>query len=338
MKAVYALASFLVFQLVAAGQTSSVPKPPIIDVHLHALPANWLGKPGFTFCAGEQILFPGVDPRTRITPEQLASCPTPLAAPLTDEEVMRKTIAALERYNIRAVASGPPQYVAKWKVAAPERIIPGLLFSTTRGFTPGALRERFQKGEFSVLGEVLTQYDGVSPSDSALEPYLALAEELDIPVGIHMGLGPPGAAHFFGSPGYRAGLSNPLLLEEALIRHPKLRIYVMHAGWPMLDEMINLLYAHPQVYADVGVIDWYLPRKEFHQYLRRLVEAGFGKRLMFGSDQMIWPQGIGLAIESIESADFLTAEQKRDIFYNNAARFLRLDQTPPKEPGNKGGS
>ncbi len=25
-------------------------------------------------------------------------------------------------------------------------------------------------------------------------------------------------------------------------------------------------------------------------------------------------------------ADFLTAEQKRDIFYNNAARFLRLDQ------------
>lgn len=25
-------------------------------------------------------------------------------------------------------------------------------------------------------------------------------------------------------------------------------------------------------------------------------------------------------------ADFLTAEQNRDIFYNNAARFLRLDQ------------
>jgi predicted TIM-barrel fold metal-dependent hydrolase len=26
----------------------------------------------------------------------------------------------------------------------------------------------------------------------------------------------------------------------------------------------------------------------------------------------------------LESADFLTDEQKRDIFYNNAARFLRL--------------
>ncbi len=337
MKAVYALASCVVFQLVAAGQTSPGPKPPIIDVHLHALPANWMGKPGFAFCAGGQILFPGVDPRAQITPDQLASCPAPLVAPLTDEDVMRQSLAALERYNIRAVASGPPQFVARWKAASPERIIPGLLFSTTSGITPREMRERFQKGEFSVLGEVVTQYDGVSPSDPALEPYLALAEELDIPVGIHMGLGPPGAANFFGSRGYRARLSNPLLLEGALIRHPKLRVYVMHAGWPMLDEMINLLYAHPQVYADLAVIDWYLPRKEFHQYLRRMVEAGFGKRLMFGSDQMIWPQGIGLAVESIESADFLNPQQKRDIFYNNAARFLRLDQTPPKEPGRQGG-
>ena len=47
---------------------------------------------------------------------------------------------------------------------------------------------------------------------------------------------------------------------------------------------------------------------------------------MFGSDQMIWPEVIGLAIEGIESADFLSAEQKADIFYNNAARFLRLTE------------
>ena len=44
------------------------------------------------------------------------------------------------------------------------------------------------------------------------------------------------------------------------------------------------------------------------------------------SDQMIWPQTIPVAIETIESADFLTREQKRDIFYGNAARFLRLSE------------
>jgi len=55
------------------------------------------------------------------------------------------------------------------------------------------------------------------------------------------------------------------------------------------------------------------------------MRAGFGKRLMFGSDQMYWPEGIGLAIEGIESAQFLTSSEMRDIFYNNAVRFFRLE-------------
>ena len=43
----------------------------------------------------------------------------------------------------------------------------------------------------------------------------------------------------------------------------------------------------PEAKLDVGFISWGLPRAEFHAYLRRLVEAGFGRRVMFGSDQMI---------------------------------------------------
>jgi uncharacterized protein len=98
----------------------------------------------------------------------------------------------------------------------------------------------------------------------------------------------------------------------------------MHAGWPMLDDLLALLRTHPQVYVEVGVIYWALPRAEFHRYLQRIVEAGFGRRVMFGSDQMVWPGVIERAIRSIEAAPFLSPEQKRDILYNNAARFLRL--------------
>jgi hypothetical protein len=47
---------------------------------------------------------------------------------------------------------------------------------------------------------------------------------------------------------------------------------------------------------------------------------------MFGSDQMVWPDAIGRAVEGIESAAFLNEQQKRDIFYNNAVRFLRLEK------------
>ena len=95
---------------------------------------------------------------------------------------------------------------------------------------------------------------------------------------------------------------------------------------PVLQETIAIMHMYPQVYADLGAIDWLRPRETFHDYLRALVRAGFAKRLMFGSDHMIWPEGIGKAIEGVESASFLTDEQKRDIFFNNAVRFLRLDE------------
>ena len=94
---------------------------------------------------------------------------------------------------------------------------------------------------------------------------------------------------------------------------------------PEAPEMKAILSVYPQVYTDLATVNWILPREEFHSYLRELVRAGFGKRLLFGSDQMAWPEAIGMAVEGIESAAFLTEEQKRDIFYNNAVRFLRLD-------------
>ncbi len=76
----------------------------------------------------------------------------------------------------------------------------------------------------------------------------------------------------------------------------------------------------------VGVIVYTRQRAEFYRYLRGIVEAGFGKRVMFGSDQMVWPETIERGIAVIEEAPFLSEEQKRDILYGNAARFLRLDE------------
>ena len=137
--------------------------------------------------------------------------------------------------------------------------------------------------------------------------------------------GPPAAA-YGPYPNIRAHQGKPLQLEEILIARPTMRIYIMHAGWPYLEDMKALMYAHPQVYVDLGVICWVLPQKEFHNFLKGLVEAGFGKRIMFGSDQMIWPETITTGIDAVNSASFLTLEQKEDIFYNNAARFLRLSE------------
>ena len=301
---------------------------PIIDVHMHALAADDQGPPPMGMCTPIEI-FPAWDPATPYTDvfiEQFKHppCKDPVWSPMTDEALMAETIAVMNRLNIVGVVSGSSERVAKWRAAAPGRFIPGLEFQIGPGqVTVDKVRELHASGQLAVFGEVTNQYAGIAPDDPRMEPYWALAEALDIPVGIHVGPGPPGVI-YMGAAEYRARLHSALTMEEVLVRHPKLRVYIMHAGYPMIDDMLAVLYAHPQVYVDVGVIVFTQPRAVFYRYLQAMVESGFGNRVLFGSDQMVWPGVIERSVKVINDAPFLSADQKRDILYNNAARFLRL--------------
>ncbi|MGH9312820.1 MAG: amidohydrolase family protein [Vicinamibacterales bacterium] len=319
--------SAILWLLVSGSLHAQGAPPPIIDMHLHALRVadfgSLAGPPPIPHCV-PMTDYP-IPESGRRWSEVVRSRDLPCRAtwsPMTDDEVMVKTLETMRRRNVIGVTSGA--HVARWMEAAPDRVIPSLSFAGGPD-APAvvSVREWFKAGRFAVFGEVTAQYGGMAPDDPSLAPYWALAEELNVPVGIHIGTGPVGAP-YVGFERYRARLHSPLGLEEVLLGHPNLRVYIMHAGWPMLDDLLAVLWTHPQVYVDVGAIVWALPRAEFHRYLQRIVEAGFGKRVLFGSDQMIWPETLEMAIQTIESAAFLTAEQRRDIFFNNAARFLRL--------------
>ena len=277
-------------------------KLPIIDMHMHAFPLDYNGEPDI--------------------PNPVTGKPS---GAKSDEELMRATLAEMHHYNIvKAVMSGPLEILYRWKAEEPNIIIGGVHLDEVTSLPDiEQLWKLFIEGRLGALGELAIQYLGLSLSDSLFEPYLALAEELDIPVGIHTGLG-PAETPYSCCPKFRVTYGNPVLIEEVLVKHPKLRIYLMHGGWPYLEETKAIMSVYPQVYADLATINWIIPQDEFHEYLKDLIRAGFGKRLMFGSDQMVWPEAIGLAIVGIESADFLTEAQKRDIFYNNAARFLKI--------------
>jgi predicted TIM-barrel fold metal-dependent hydrolase len=306
---------------------------PIIDMHLHALPSNFMGPAPLAFCLPttqwpvkevdkpykETFIEWEKDPTT-IDPD----CSNPIWSPKSGEEIMLRTFEIMDKRNVIGVTSGP--LTKKYQEAKPDRIIPGLMFNMMfSNISIDSLRTLFESGEYKVFGEITNQYSGIGPNNERFQAYLEVAEELNIPVGIHMGPGPPGIA-YVNSPHYRGKLHDPLLLEETLLKFPDLRIYICHAGWPMIDNLLALLWTHPQVYVDIGIIVYALPPKEFNKYLQRIVEAGFGNRVMFGSDQMVWPETLEVSIRTIENADYLSEQQKRNIFYNNAARFLNLSE------------
>ncbi len=308
------------------------PKPlPVLDVHVHAMDANF---PGLGPMCPNTSKFIASDPKGKEEPFGWVkeNC-TPALYPAAPGEYMKDVLAEMERLNVTAVVFGDPKSVQKWKDAAPSRVIPGTAFSN--GIAPGQrvpveeLRKLFTTGGFKVMGEIGLQYEGLSPSDPSVDQYFALAEELDIPVAIHMGTGGSGRANIT-TPKFRGSMGNPLLLEELLARHPKLRVQVMHAGYPMIEEMLTLLQANSHVYVDVAGLIWSYPLKEVNRYIQRLVEGGFEDRVMFGTDQLLWPKLMAYSISIIQNADYLTPEQKRDILYNNAARFLRLDTAQQK--------
>jgi hypothetical protein len=329
----HVLAAIGAFVFLLEGQTGPAAQKrplPVIDMHLHALPADSQGPPPLALCPG-RLQVPVWDQR-QTWPDTFGAliknppCTSPVWSPKTDDELRAQTIAVLNRRNVIALTGGSPQLVAAWRAAAPDRIMPTVPLQVgPRALSVAAIRELHAKGQVAAIAEVTNQYEGIAADDPLFEPYLALAEELNVPVGIHIGTGPPGAP-YLGNPKYRARLHSALQLEEPLLKHQKLRVFVMHAGWPMLDDMLAVMWAHPQVHVEVGALIFALPRAEFYRYVERIVGAGFGSRVMFGSDQMVWPGVIEHGITLIEDAPFLTPPQKRDILYNNGARFLRLSQ------------
>lgn len=312
----WSMSVMLAIALVDAPVSAKPTTPqPVIDMHMH--PSRGRSTSVEWICTGDQL-------RTYPTDPKDVGCAHPLRSAASEQDMLLQTLGEYRRFNVRhAVLGGPLEFVDKWAAQAPTIFIPGIDFSNMPRRDARQLRAIHGAGGFAVFAEIGSQYEGLRADDPELEPYWALAEELDIPVGIHLGQGVPDAAAA-GLPAYRASLTTPFQLEKVLVKHPRLRVYAMHYASPLVDEMAAMLFAYSNLYVDVAANDWNLPRAQFYSELKRLVDAGFSKRIMFGSDPGPFPKAIGAGIESVEQAPFLTSEQKRDILYNNAARFLRL--------------
>jgi len=275
-------------------------KGPIIDMHIHAYNEEIGG-----------IMF-GMDHPNPLKNETYKGVNTP-------EEQKTETFKKFEKHNIVLALTSDGQF---WFEDAPDKIL-----ISGRNMPLDSLRKMAENGKLSAIGELNPFYGGITADDESQKPFFDLAEELNLPVGFHiMPGGPPGGIYYMGMDKVRVKNANPTQLEEVLVSHPKMKVYIMHGGWPYLEDMKAMMYAHPQLYIDISAIDWILPKVEFQNFLRGLVDSGFGNRIMFGSDQMVWPETIDIAVDAVNTADFLNLKQKEDIFFNNAARFMNLSE------------
>lgn len=257
----------------------------------------------------------------------------------TSGQSWEEALAALDTQNIvLAMLSVDDSAGARWHETEPERFWIGPAFPCYEGRFPAMdpcfeegegwpdlewLRRQYESGRMRTMGEMLYVYYGIPPTDERLEPYWALADELDIPVGVHIGRGPPPQGRASGCcPNFNDDFGDPSLLEPVLQRHPGLRLWLMHApGAPeFMDGTIALMKEHPNVYAEMSIVNSIAPETAHAGALRAFLDAGLEDRIMFGSDNM----PLGPIVERIEAVPFLTAEQRRAIYCDNAARFLRL--------------
>lgn len=243
-----------------------------------------------------------------------------------------ETLAAFKKYNIKkAVVSGSPESVESWRRNDNDDVvIRGILMFAPDDYGMDSVKfeQMIKDKKVEVFGEIGPYYSGTTLSDPIWQPYLRLCEKYDIPVAVHTGGGDPGGTYSW-SPRARLRLGDPYLIEDVLVNYPKLRIYMMHAGgedWP--EHAIRLMAYYPQLYTDIAVMLWVEPNTQRYvkEFLRNIKAAGYLNRVMFGSDQMKWPYAIEKSIRFLNSLSFLTKQEKEDIFYNNAANFLRLKQ------------
>lgn len=127
-------------------------------------------------------------------------------------------------------------------------------------------------------------------------------------------------------PKFRIALGDPLLIEDVLVKFPKLQIYLMHGGEVFYEHAVRMMKMYTHLYIDVGVILWVDPSLQDYaiNLLKLAKKADVLDRVMFGSDQMVWPNAISKSIEFLNSLEFLSENEKRMILYDNAKRFLKL--------------
>lgn len=150
------------------------------------------------------------------------------------------------------------------------------------------------------------------PNDPKIYPLYAKAQELRIPVSLHIG-----SSLFVGS---RLKYGDPIYMDDVAVDFPELNLLMCHSGRPFwYDKAFGIARLHENVYLEVSG----LPPERLLDYFPGL--EGMAHKVIYGSD---WP-AIPTIKENIQALKDLSMSEdaKRKILGENAARLLNISDT-----------
>jgi hypothetical protein len=158
----------------------------------------------------------------------------------TAKEHLEQTIYEMDKNKIEyAVICGTIESIDRYTMAE-KRFIPGYQDYQENLIPVKQFEEYVISGKIKVFGEVMAVYKGRTLADSIYQPYLAICEKYGIPVAYHSGGSFPDAQNL-GWPKYRISLGNPFLIEDVLVKYPKLKVYLMHAGENYYENTLRMM-------------------------------------------------------------------------------------------------
>jgi len=303
----------------------------VIDVHTH------ISKEG---CIPNEIIKVIVEDaarRTGIAPEKITrnlekhptvyqASPESLIKDM-DEAGIDKSILLTVDYGLAPGLSKPKFSIEeynKWVADAadqyPDRLIAFAGVDPRRKNAVEILENAVQ--EWGMNGLKLYPPCGFYPNDKIVTPLWEKANELEIPVMVHSGP---------GFPQLKMKYSEPIYLEDVLVRYPNLNIIVAHCGGVVwAEEVVALRQLRDNVYTDIS--GWqgtaYAAGKKYAMQKLVHVYSNLRSRCLFGSDwpafnfQVTHKEWVNL-INNIENVE---TRLKRKLLGENAEKLLKLSK------------
>jgi len=193
--------------------------------------------------------------------------------------------------------------------AARSRLIPFASVNPCTSARPAEELERLVADKGFRGLKLYPTYQHYYPNEARIYPIYAKAQELGIPVLLHLG-----SSVFTGA---RLKYGDPLYLDDVAVDFPKLVLIQSHSGRPFwYDRAFALARLHKNVYMEVAG----LPPQRLLSYFPELEKLAH--KVIYGSD---WP-GVPTIQENIQAIRALPMgeEAGRVILGGNAARVLGI--------------